>query len=172
MIEQKMHTLENARMKIAHPGKWQKNHTRKITEKSKPRKWRNENARHGKWQKMHTLENNRKVTPGKWQNGKCTRGKWQKNHTLENDRKLTIWICQNGKYTPLKMPEQKLHALETDRKLTHQCWNGGISPLQISTILGPKMWFFHYCLIFPKCQSWGPLGSIWTYNTNFPLRME
>ena len=147
--------LEFARMENARPGKCQNGNCtpRKMTEKSHPGKWQKmHNWNLPEW-KMHTLENARMEI--------ARPGKWQKNHTPENDRKLTIWICQNGKYTPLKMPEQKLHALETDRKLTHQCWNGGIPPLQISTILGQKC-DFHYCLIFPKCQSWGPLGSIWT----------
>ena len=67
--EWKMHTLENARMEIAHPGKWQKNHTPEIDRKIKFGKCQNGNCTPWKipeW-KMHNLENTRMeiARPGK-----------------------------------------------------------------------------------------------------------
>ena len=48
-------------------------------------------------------------------------------------------------------------------------WNTTSSNLNHSR---PKNVTFHYYFFFPKFQSWGPLRSIWTYKTNFPLRIK
>ena len=78
--------LENAKMEIAHPGKYQngKSTTWKIPE----------------W-KYHAPENYRKMTPWKMtectiqicQNGKCSPWKMSewKLHTPQSDRKITNW---------------------------------------------------------------------------------
>ena len=117
MTESNLHTLENTKMKIADPGKWQKNHNLEMTENTHFEFARMENAQPGKWQnwnctpKKITEITPRKMTekkienarlkianPGKCQNGKCTtlkmpEGEWPKNPTSENDRKWTIGIC-------------------------------------------------------------------------------
>ena len=64
MTEWKLHTLENDRIENVRHGKRQKNHIRKMQEKSQLENDRMENAHHGKWQKNQTLENARKLTSG------------------------------------------------------------------------------------------------------------
>ena len=104
--EWKMHNLENTRMEIACPGKWQKNHTPEYDRKCSLNlpEWKMP-----EW-KLHTLKNDRKCPPRKI----------AENSYLENARNE---IAHPGKYhnrkcTTWEMPEWKLSALENDRKLT------------------------------------------------------